>query len=154
MFRAWGLHNLITTSTTLSCSAITSMTRHHCHQYESTFTSCHGQVASAAPSPALLDSTVVGMTLHLHRTTTKSPRQRHCQHDSIYTLRYDHVAPVVPSPAWVDSTITVWLIIYITPRPSSLDSAITSMTWQHYCQHDSISTSHRSKVASAISSPA
>jgi hypothetical protein len=54
------------------------------------------------------------MTRHLHRATAK----RHHHHDS-----------VALSPSWLG--------IYIPPRPSSLDSAVTIMTWQHCRQYDS-----------------
>jgi hypothetical protein len=74
MIWARGLHNLTTASTTLSCSAITSMTQQRHHQHDLATTSRHGQVASVAPSLAWLGSTIASMTQHQHRTMAKLPR--------------------------------------------------------------------------------
>jgi hypothetical protein len=133
MLQSQGLHNLTTTSTTLSCSAIASMTRQHCCQHDSTSTSPRGQVALAASSLAWLGSIVAIMTRHLYRVAAKSPQQRHRQHDSTALL-------------------SAWLGIYIALRPSHLGSIIASMTWhlhhttansprQRCRQHDSASLS-------------
>jgi hypothetical protein len=154
MLWSQGLHNLTTTSTTLSCSGIASMTRHHCPQHDSTSTSRRGQVASIASSPAWLSSivtsmtrinitpqpsrlgsVVASMTRHLHYAMAKSPRQHRHQHDSTTLL-------------------PTWLNIYIAPRPSRLGSTVTSMTRQHCRQHDSTSTSRRGQGTSAALLPA
>jgi hypothetical protein len=126
-----GLHNLTITSTTLSYSAVASMTQQHCRWHDLTSTSRHGQVAPTVSSPAWLDSIVANMTRHLHRAAAKSPQQCHHQHDSA-TL----------SPSWLD--------IYIMSWPSRPGSAIANMIPQHCHQHDSTSTSHRDKVAPAV----
>jgi hypothetical protein len=75
------------------------------------------------------------MTQPLYRVAAKSHRQRRRLHDSV-------------------ALALAWLDPYIAPWPSHLGSAITSMTQQHYSQHDLASTLHRSQVAPAASSPA
>jgi hypothetical protein len=85
---------------TLSCSVIVSMTRQHYHQHDSTSTSRHGQVTSAALLLAWLSSIVASMTRHLHHVMTMSPQQLRRQHDS-----------AALSPAWFG--------IYIVSRPTS-----------------------------------
>jgi hypothetical protein len=83
MLRARGLCNLTTTSTTLSCSAIASMTRQHCHHLDSVSTSRHGLVASIALSPAWLSSTVASMiyitsqSSHLYSAIASMTRQHY-----------------------------------------------------------------------------
>jgi hypothetical protein len=63
-------------------------------QYDSTSTSRHCQVASTAPLPTWLDSTVASMTW------------QHCrQHDSPSTLYHSHVVVAAPSSEWLNSTI-------------------------------------------------
>jgi hypothetical protein len=130
MLRAQGLCKFTTANTTLSCSAITSMTWQHRRQHNSTSTSRRNQVASAALSPAWLRSIVTSMTRHLHCIVAKLPQQCHRHHNS-----------ATSSPAWLD--------IYIVPWPSHLGSTVASMTRQHYCHHDSASTSCHDQVASA-----
>jgi hypothetical protein len=103
-------------------STITIITRQHYRQHHLTSTSCHGQVALAAPLPIWLGSIIASMTRHLHRTVAKSPWQRRHQHDST-TLS------------------SAWLGIYIALWPSHLGSTVAHMTRQHCHQHDSTSTS-------------
>jgi hypothetical protein len=64
-------------------STVTSMTRQHYHQHDSTSISRCDQVVSAAPSPAWLTSTIASMTRLLHHAMAKSPQQHHRQHSSI-----------------------------------------------------------------------
>jgi hypothetical protein len=135
MLWAWGLHNLTTTSTTLSCSAITSMTRQHCRQHDSASTSCRGHVTSAALLLELLNSIIASMTRHLQRTIARSPQEPHRQHDS-----------VALSPTYLG--------IYIAPRPSHFGSTVASKTRQQCHQHDFASTSHCGQVTLAPFSPA
>jgi hypothetical protein len=146
MLRARGLRNHTTTSTTLSCNAITSMTWQHCRQYDLASTSRRGQITSVASSPTWLsiyitswpshlDSTIASMTQYVHCIAVMLPRQRRHQHD-------------------LTALSLAWLDIYITPQPSHLDSVIASMTQQHRHQHDSTSTSRSGQVASATPSPA
>jgi hypothetical protein len=52
----------------------------------------------------------------------------------------------VPSPAWLSFYIASW--------PCHPGSAVASMTRHHHRQHDSLSTSHHSQVASTVLSPA
>jgi hypothetical protein len=78
------------------------------------------------------------MTRYLHHDAIKSPRQHHCQHNSASISRRAQVVLASLSPAW--------LSIYITQRPSSPGSTVTSMTRQQRRQHDSTSTSHHDQV--------
>jgi hypothetical protein len=150
------------------------MTRWHCHQHDSAFTSRRGQVAPAAPSLASLDCIVASMTWHLHRATAKSPQQHRRQHDSaalspawlgIYITLWPshsgsaivrmtrHLHRITAKSSWQhrcqhDSTalMLAWLIIYITSWSNCLSSSIASSTWQHCYQHDSTSISHNSLI--------
>jgi hypothetical protein len=144
MLWARGLRKLTIASTTLSYDAITSMIRQSYHQHDSTATSSHGQVTSVATShhgQRYLGSAIVNMTWQCHH-----------QHDSTSILCHGQVASVALSPAWLGSSSLAWLGIDITPRPSHLSNAITSMTRQHRHQHDL--TSHSGQVTSAAPSPA
>jgi hypothetical protein len=136
------LRDLTTSSIILSCSAITSMTRQHCHQHDSASTSCRSQVTSVALLPAWLDSIVAIKT-----------QQHCCQHDSASTSHHDKVTLVAPSPVWLGSIIASMTRPLHHTVTSHLGSIITIMTWQHCRQYDSASTSHRGQVISAVSSP-
>jgi hypothetical protein len=154
LLRSRGLHNLTTTSTTLSYNAIatwlgiivTSMTHHlyratmklpwqHRRQYDSTALSPAWLGLYIMPWLSSPDSAIVSMTRHLHHVAAKLPSQRHHEHDSI-TL----------SLAWLD--------IYIAPRLSHPSSVVASMTQQYCCQHDSARILRRDQVAPAAPSPA
>jgi hypothetical protein len=131
------------------------MTQQHRRWHDSTYISRSSAVASVAPSPTWLGSTVASITQHLHHAVAKSHRQCHRQHDS-----------ATPSPAWLDIYTTPSLLdIYTTPLLAWLGSTVISMTWylhntiasmtrQHCGQHDSVSTMHRNQVDSIAPSPA
>jgi hypothetical protein len=95
-----------TSSTTLSCSAIASMTWQHYRQHDSTSTSRRGQVTSTTSSPAWPDSIVASMTQHLHRATVELPQQRHHQHDSVAPLLARHDIYIASWPSCPDDTIS------------------------------------------------
>jgi hypothetical protein len=86
-------------------SYITNKTQQCRHQHDSAATLHCGQVASAAPTPAWLDSTVTNMTRQRHHTTI-------------------NVASVTSSPAWFNIDITL--------QTSCLGSAIGCMTWHRH----------------------
>jgi hypothetical protein len=70
------------------------------------------------------------MRQHLDAPILGAAQPYHNQHDSI-------------------ALSLAWLSIYIMPRPSHPSSVVASMTRQHRCQHDSISTSRHGQVTLA-----
>jgi hypothetical protein len=100
-----GLRNLTTTSTTLSCSTVTSMTRHlHCVVTKSPWQSCR-QHDLAAPSPAWLDIYIVPWPSRPGSAITSMTRQHRRQPDSVSTSHRSQVTPATSVPAWLSSTV-------------------------------------------------